>query len=209
MSDWGVECPKVTINADAFLDKLNLQKIASEEMLNTRTRIAADTSAGKNAEGGGFRPYSRNYAIIKAASGRGTRVNLTWTGELLRSFVISNIPDGVQLGAQGQHAPSPKRTNRTKASAAKSKSAGGFIRSPGAKVARSAVGAKSTGGRAFKATRSSGGGGGTLSNAALVASLYAKGFVGWFMFGKKDIERIQKRALAEVKKNLKSLIDVK
>lgn len=210
-----VNFPKIEFNAAEFEKSLNLPKLMQEEILLTRTRIAADTTAGRKANGGGFRAYSKGYALLKAAAGRGTRVNLTWTQKLLLSMVPTAIQNGFSLGFQGDHGKNEAVSQETKAKLAKrsekKKQGRAYLKAAGLKTAKKAKAAKTFGSKPLKGAKakSKGGGGSTLSNAALAASLYARGFVGWFTFGKTDLDRIEKRLSTEVQKNLKSLIEIK
>jgi len=56
----------------------------------------------------------------------------------------------------------------------------------------------------FQGTREGG-----LSNAGLAASLYARGFVGWFQLGKADLKRLQESIMKAIDKNIKAIVDIK
>lgn len=50
---------------------------------------------------------------------------------------------------------------------------------------------------------------GGISNATLAASLKARGFVGWFSFGRTGVDRITKAVMQTIERNLKKAVDVK
>lgn len=113
MSKFTVEITGIP-NLKGMLDELNLQQIFEQEMLAVRDRLIADTQAGKTAEGGALKPYSRSYieqidsgSIFGKAPGSHTP-NLTATGELLRSLQIESGENEVRMFFDGSHAPREK-----------------------------------------------------------------------------------------------------
>lgn len=212
MSTFAISFPKVTFNKD-FVKKLDIPKIAYEETVNTRTRIVQSLNQGRQADGSGMRPYSPGYARMKRERTGSSTVNLLVTGELHRAMIPRKTADGAELNIQGQHAPSKPfgATHAGTGSAAGRKSRKA---APGAVKAQKTTSARIRGlklGRTAKESKPSRGSGGSasMSNAALAASLYARGFVGWISFAPEDLTRIEKRVGTEIDKILKSLIDVK
>jgi hypothetical protein len=109
-----LQVPKLSTDLGAELD---LPKLLEQEMLNVRARIAADTVAGKTADGGGLKPYSRSYieAIdtgrIKGKAPGNHTPNLTATGQLLRSMQIETSGNEVRMFFQGSHSK-PERVKK-------------------------------------------------------------------------------------------------
>ena len=62
--------------------------------LDVRERIVTRTQAGRDKDGAAFQPYSPGYATAKgqALGGSGT-VNLTVSGEMLRSLILTEVTD--------------------------------------------------------------------------------------------------------------------
>ena len=161
-----------------FIRKLDLPTLYKQELLTTATRIKQETQAGRTADGGSLKAYSPAYAKWRAQHGLTTHTNLTVTGELARSMVVSQAgPEEATIAFQGSHAASKHRT-----------------------VSRAAKNSK---------PRKSSSGGHGLSNAALAGALIAKGFTGWFSYGRKDIERIKASVLKKINSQLKSLLTTK
>lgn len=115
---------KFTIELTGFagiggsLKDLNLQQILEQEMLNVRARLIADTQAGKTADGGSLKAYSRRYIeeidsgyIPGKAPGSHTP-NLTATGELMRSLQIESGENEVRLFFSGTHSKRQKVSDK-------------------------------------------------------------------------------------------------
>lgn len=76
---------------DGRVDKLR------EEALNIETGIITRTQKGKDTKGKSFKKYSKDYAKHKQKKGRGTKVNLTYTGAMLHAISNKKIPKGVRF----------------------------------------------------------------------------------------------------------------
>lgn len=191
--------------------KIGLPKLMEQEMLNTRARIIADTTAGKTAEGGGLKPYSRSYieaidsgTVEGKAPGNHT-VNLTATGQLLRSFVIEAQGLIVHMFFFGTHfkakAVSHKHAEKKRKNATK---AGHVLQHKGNRPAQPTGGTKNQavklGSVKGSKKRGGGGGGGDTQNAIIAKSQYEMGRGGWMAFSKADIERINKRVIDAIQK---------
>jgi hypothetical protein len=62
------------------------------------TKIKQHTQRGEDVNGGGFAPYSENYADYREKKGRRrSPVNLTFHGDMLKSMAVRNIANGVQI----------------------------------------------------------------------------------------------------------------
>lgn len=217
--NYSIEFPKVNFDTD-FVRKLDLPKLFTEETLNTRTRIVADTLSGHEAEGGSLRPYSESYGAFKRELTGSDTPNLLMTGELHRAIVPVATSDGVNLAFQGSHAPSRHRTKKSLERAKKRASSRGEVRQAkalakisgvkSAKVARARGVVLNNHHKAkLRTQKSKGSGGRSISNAALAQALYDKGFVGWFQYARRDIDRVANRVLEKINANLKSMIDIK
>lgn len=113
MSKFTVEITGIP-NFSGLLKELDLQQIFEQEMLAVRARIITDLLAGKTAEGGALKPYSRSYieqidsgSIPGKAPGSHTP-NLLATGELHRSMTIETAENEVSMFFTGSHAPREK-----------------------------------------------------------------------------------------------------
>lgn len=84
------------------------------------TRITTRTARGVDAHGRPFAPYSPDYLALRQAAGRGSTVDLTLTGQLLRALRVLRVePDRVIIGWEGQH-----RVTRFSAPKTRGKNAG-------------------------------------------------------------------------------------
>lgn len=94
------------------------QRLAQQELNNTKARLNSETTKGKKADGGSITPaYSESYkeAIAKgnAKSKTGvkkrqsSKVNFTVGGDLLRSRTVKPLPNGAEISFEGPH-PSGK-----------------------------------------------------------------------------------------------------
>ena len=63
-----------------------------------RETIVRRTQEGRDEEDAAFRPYSPRYAEVKAEAGGAPTVDLTVSGEMLRSITVTPDEDGVTLG---------------------------------------------------------------------------------------------------------------
>ncbi len=101
-----IEMPELKVD-DAFVKKLNLPKIMTQECLNTRTRLLKEVNQGRGADGESLRPYSKPYEKFKASTGRSASPsNLNFTGELHRSMHITAATDAkpeANVSFQGMH----------------------------------------------------------------------------------------------------------
>ena len=71
-----------------------LVKIAAQVRLDINER----TQKGKNEDGGSFKRYSPAYKKYKTKKGRpSSPVNLTFTGDMLKSSRVHKIMDGVEI----------------------------------------------------------------------------------------------------------------
>jgi len=194
---------------DKVIEKIKLPEILNQEMLNTRARIIQDTVAGKTADGGGLKPYSRSYIeeidsgyVPGKAPGNHTP-NLTATGQLLRSFVIEAKDLVVTMFFQGTHSR-PGRTDHASAKRKRKRAekGGATLQHKGNRPAKtSAIGAAKPqgGGKVVKGKRASRGGGDT-QNAVIAKGQYEMGRSGWMAFSRQDIDRINKRVVDALQK---------
>lgn len=166
-----IEFTGIKVN-ERWVKSLNLEKIALQEVLTSRTRILSNVAEGRGTDGQQLRPYSPGYRKLKIASGRSGETDLNVSGELLRSMTARQMSNGGEVVFSGNHSTVSK------------------LRSKTAKKKQSTLPAT----------------GGTLSNAALAESLYNRGFVGWFNFGREDVDRITKRFTSEIDRALKNLL---
>lgn len=173
----------------------DLTKVLEEEMLNTRARLIADTTRGQRADGGGIKPYSRTYTelidsgyIFGKSPGNHTP-NLTATGELLRSLVVTSASNTATLAFQGTHAPTKLVSHKH---AEKKRAVGGIVRTARnhGYIQRKLQGL----------SQKRGGSGSQQTNAQIAQDQYAMGRTGWISFAQKDIDRITARIKAELAK---------
>lgn len=202
-----IEFPKLKFD-EQFIKKLDLPTLFKQETLTTMTRVKQETVAGRTADGGALREYSPGYKRYKELTTGSGRTNLTVTGELLRSMVVEQLPgsDDTSIRFQGTHAPARRRsissgTRARKVGQHEIKAQAASTAAPSrlARAAKAIGGARSSG-------RGSSGGGESQPNAALAKHLYDRGFVGWFAYGRKDIERIEKSVLKRINEKLKTLL---
>lgn len=128
-------------------------QFALDELNETNRRTAALLQQGKDVEGGAMQSYSPSYKKqISSGKVRGKTnpnlTNLTQTGELQGSRVVTRVKDGAELSIDG--------------------------------------------GR----------------NLKIASYVFQKGFDGWFEFGKKDLDRIQKNLALKFDKLLQKVIKV-
>lgn len=192
-----------TINLDGGLqltkslaEAINLPTIFKEEMLNVRARLIADTQSGKDAEGGGLKPYSRSYTeaidsgrVFGKAPGNHTP-NLTATGQLMRAMQIEASGLEVKMFFQGTHSKSKRVGEKTAKKKRKDAEKAGHELHTRSNRGISG-GGKSLG--TGKKRGSGGGGGGDVPNASIARFQYEMGRDGWFQFADRDIDRILKR----------------
>lgn len=206
--------PMGLITAEELLRELDIQKILMTEAESAVVDIQKSVNAGRGVEGAALREYSPGYKALKAAAGRSTTTNLTVTQQLMRSMTVKPLVEGKYVGAQivfdGPHTEdSLKVLQDAAASRAEKgkKSKGSKARKSG--EVRAAAPARSLGRRGSSIARISnvaksgrvrgGGGEPQLSNAEVATRLYDRGFVGWFMLGRKQLERLEKNVNAAVR----------
>lgn len=180
---------------------LDLPKIAMQQMLETRTRIIADTTAGHSADGGTFRPYSLQYKtmidsgkLFGKSPGNHT-VNFTVRQILLRSMTAKAVDGGAEMTFTGDHPPPKFVTDKT----ASSKRHKAGFRKGQINAAKELGGGGHSGGRGArggahipkggKTPRLGKGGGGSsgMPNAELAKILtFDFGRPGWFAFSEVD-----------------------
>lgn len=193
---------------EQIVKKMKLDELLNKEMLNTRDRIIKDTVAGRTADGGALKEYSKSYKdaidsgkIAGKAPGNHT-VNLTATGVLMRSFKViaesaSSVAAGVRMFFDGRHPVARgvsasgarrKRNAAIKSGAIKGEVQTGKLRKSGGVRKSSVTGAR----------KSKGAGARDTSNAAIAQSQYDMGRTGWMQFSKVDVERINKAVLTRI-----------
>lgn len=184
----------IDINIDVF-DKLDLLKKLEPVANDIGTETVLRTTQGGAVDGGRLRAYSRGYAQKKELAGRGSNVNLTWTGQLLRSIEVKNTKNAITVFFNGKHlsevalANREKRRKERERRKAEAKTGGAQAKADKAKELKAQKtktekkaksGAKKQKGAAVKRSQ---------SNAALAVALEAKGFK-FFGITQKEIKRI-------------------
>lgn len=105
-----IELEDLDIDLSKFLPEREITKIANQELSNTSVRLNGLISRGRDAEGKPLKIYSKSYreAIKKGqvkAAGRSKPnpfpTNLTISGTLIRSKVVTNLRGGAEMGFQG------------------------------------------------------------------------------------------------------------
>lgn len=217
-----IKMPKLSVmDAEEFKRAFDLEKTILAEAQSALTRIKADTTAGRQAEGGAFRPYSSGYRKLRQAAGLSTTPNLTVTQELLRSMAVEPIREDNKIGArivfQFNHAPAkpllPKKNRKSRNGQAGQAGAAGKQKS--AKPTKSQE-VKPQEQKAPKPKKKKEiipykGYEGTdgMPNAELAQKLYKMGFVGWFTFAQKDLVRIQRNVNRAINRVVKQLFTTK
>lgn len=195
------------LNANAF-DKAEFNRMLADEMLETRNRIVADaTERHADAEGGALRRYRAPY-IRAIQEGRvfgydgtkktSTETDLKISGLFWRSLISRATANGAECYFVGTHP-----LGQTKSSAFGLESGD---RSTG--TGRFGLGGRLAEQSQKKHARRKNKGG-SISNTQLAAELYARGFRGWFAFGKRDYARITARALTYLDGVIKNLVALK
>ena len=88
--------------ASSILPTVDSLRLALERF---RTRIISDTQAGIDRNGTAFIPYERGYARKRDEAGRGSTVDLTFTGQMLAAVQVQvrgsdEVGVGVYAGQQ-------------------------------------------------------------------------------------------------------------
>ena len=97
MLDVTVKTTKLDLSLDLPDRKFWLQ-VATD----ANKEIHKRTVAGKEVEGGSFKPYSKSYAKQRAEGGRSAKPNLTWSGRMLSSISAKAGKDYGKLSLTGR-----------------------------------------------------------------------------------------------------------
>jgi hypothetical protein len=177
-----------------MIGDINLPKIMNEEMQAIRADIISESLAGRTADGGALKPYSRSYieaidsGYIEGKSPGNHTVNLTATGQLLRSLVVEAQGMLVKLFFYGSHSK-PNRVSHEHADKKRTQATdkGHVIQhhgnrpTPQVNELRAVTGkGKILNGKSRKGKKKQGGGGGDTQNAVIAKGQYAMGRSGWF-----------------------------
>ena len=90
-----------TTKLDLSLD-LPDRKFWLQVATDANKEIHKRTVAGKEVEGGSFKPYSKSYAKQRAEGGRSAKPNLTWSGRMLSSISAKAGKDYGKLSLTGR-----------------------------------------------------------------------------------------------------------
>jgi hypothetical protein len=97
MLDFTIKTTKLDLSLDVPDRKFWLQ-VATD----ANKEIHKRTVAGREVEGGSFKPYSKSYAKQRAEGGRSAKPNLTWSGRMLSSISVKAGKDYGKLSLTGR-----------------------------------------------------------------------------------------------------------